>query len=181
MENPTKKKLLLPNHSNFGSDNKDDNTPAEDKDKYIPPNDEAELTEAQIAELACLFPTTASIKPKVLPLDAFPSLANQMSSIMSTTTHVPTSVLARTVGAGIPGRAAVPMGSTSTLIGRTLGESQVDYLLKLPTCLEEMLEEFCLELHHLLVEVVEAVEAVVVVVVVEEPLEEGEIHPNKYP
>ena len=64
-------------------------------------------------------------------------------------------------------------------------ENQVDYLLKLPTCLEEMPEEFCLELHHLLVEAVGAA-----VVVVEEPLEEGEIreppeegeiHPNKYP
>ena len=28
-------------------------------------------------------------------------------------------------------------------------ENQVDYLLKLPTCLEEMPEEFCLEFHHL--------------------------------
>ena len=53
-------------------------------------------------------------------------------------------------------------------------ESQVDYLLELPTCLEEMPEEFCLELHHLLAEVV-------VVVVAEEPLEEGEIHPNRCP
>ena len=77
----------------FGSDDKKDDTP-EDRDEYIPPNDEAELTEDQIAELARLFPTTASIKPKVLPLDTSPSLANQMSSIMSTTTHVPTSVLA---------------------------------------------------------------------------------------
>ena len=77
----------------FGSDDEKDDTP-EDRDEYIPPNDEAELTEEQIAELARLFPTTASIKPKVLPLDAFPLLANQMSSIMSTTTHIPTSVLA---------------------------------------------------------------------------------------
>ena len=63
-------------------------------------------------------------------------------------------------------------------------ENLVDYLLELPTCLEEMPEEFRRELHHLLVEAVEAV------VVVEEPLEEGEIqelleegeiYPNKYP
>ena len=100
----------------FGSDDEKDDTP-EDGDEYIPPDDEAELTEEQIAELARLFPTTASIKPKVLPLDAFPLLANQMSSIMSTTTHVPTSVLARTVGAGVSGGAAIPMGPTSTLIG----------------------------------------------------------------
>ena len=50
-------------------------------------------------------------------------------------------------------------------------ESQVDYLLESPTCLEEMLEEFCLELHHLLVEVV--VEATLA----EAALEEGEINP----
>ena len=85
---PDKEEIAVTQSFRFGSDNEDDNTPAEDRDKYIPPNDEAELTEAQIAELACLFPTTASIKPKVLPLDTFPSLANQMSSIMSTTTHV---------------------------------------------------------------------------------------------
>ena len=60
------------------------------------------------------------------------------------------------------------------LLDKLWEENQVDYLLELPTCLEEMLEEFCLELHHLLVEAVEAVEAV-------EPLEEGEIHPNRYP
>ena len=40
-----------------------------------------------------------------------------------------------------------------------------------------MPEEFRLELHHLLVEAVEVVEAVAE----EEPLEEGEIYPNKYP
>ena len=55
-------------------------------------------------------------------------------------------------------------------------ENLVDYLLELPSCLEEMPEEFRLELHHLLVEAVEAVEAVAeVAAVVEEPLEEGEI------
>ena len=54
-------------------------------------------------------------------------------------------------------------------------EIQVDYLLELPSCLEEMPEEFRLELHHLLVEAVEAVE---VVEAVAEPLEEGEIHPR---
>ena len=55
-------------------------------------------------------------------------------------------------------------------------ESQVDYLLELPTCLEEMPEEFHLELHHLLVEAVEAVaEEAVEEAVAEEPLEEGEI------
>ena len=67
-------------------------------------------------------------------------------------------------------------------------ENLVDYLLELPTCLEEMPEEFRLELHHLLEEAVEA-EAVVAVAVEEpleegeiyQPLEEGEIHPNKYP
>ena len=77
----------------FGSDDEKDDTP-KDRDEYIPPNNKAELTEEQIAELARLFPTTTSIKPKVLPLNAFPLLANQMSSIMSTTTHVPTSILA---------------------------------------------------------------------------------------
>ena len=45
-----------------------------------------------------------------------------MSSIMSTTTLVPTSVLAQTVGAGIPRGAAVPMGQGSSLISRTLGK-----------------------------------------------------------
>ena len=55
-------------------------------------------------------------------------------------------------------------------------ENLVDYLLELPTCLEEMPEEFRLELHHLLVEAVEAA-----AVAEEEPLEEGEIYPNKYP
>ena len=56
-------------------------------------------------------------------------------------------------------------------------ENQVDYLLELPTCLEEMPEEFHLELHHLLAEVVEPLEEGEI----QEPLEEEEIHPNKYP
>ena len=116
----------------FGSDDEKDDTPG-DEDEYIPPNDEAELTEEQTAELARLFPSTTSIKPKVLPLDAFPSLANQMSSIMSTTTHVPTSILARTVGAGVSGGAAVPMGSAaSTLIGRTLGREPSGLSVRAP-------------------------------------------------
>ena len=55
-------------------------------------------------------------------------------------------------------------------------ENQVNYLLELPTCLEEMPEEFRLELHHLLAEAVVEVEEAV-----EEPLEEGEIYPSKYP
>ena len=114
---PDEEETAVTQQFKFGSDNEDDNTPAEDKDEYIPPNDEAEITEEQIAELARIFPTTATIKPKVLPLDAFPLLANQISSIMSTTTHVPTSVLARTVGAGISGGAAIPTGPTSSLIG----------------------------------------------------------------
>ena len=67
-------------------------------------------------------------------------------------------------------------------------ENLVDYLLELPTCLEEMPEEFRLELHHLLEGAVVAV--AVEAVAVEEPLEEGEIqeppeegeiYPNKYP
>ena len=88
---PDDKETAVAKPFKFGSDHED--TPAEE-DTYIPPNDVAELTEAQIAELACLFPITASIKPKVPPLNAFHLLANQMSSIMSTTTHIPTYVLA---------------------------------------------------------------------------------------
>ena len=61
----------------FGSDH--DKTPAEDapEDTYIPPDDEAELTKAQITELAHCFPTSVTIKPKIASLNAFPSLANQ--------------------------------------------------------------------------------------------------------
>ena len=64
-------------------------------------------------------------------------------------------------------------------------ENLVDYLLELPTCLEEMPEEFRLELHHLLEGAVEAVAVVVEEPLeegeIQEPLEEGEIYPNKYP
>ena len=89
-----------------------------DKDTYIPPNDEAETTDCWIGSP---FPHHSYHKAKITSLNAFPTLANQMSSIMSTTTVVPTSALAWTVGAGTFRGAAVSMGSGSSLISWALG------------------------------------------------------------
>ena len=60
-----------------------------------------------------------------------------------------------------------PWDQQAHLLDELWEESQVDYLLELPMCLEEMPEEFHLELHHLLA-----------VAVAEAIPEEGEICPT---
>ena len=51
---------------------------------------------------------------------------------MSTTTHVPTSVLARTVGAGVSRGTTVLTGAASTLIGQTLGREPSGLFARAP-------------------------------------------------
>ena len=80
----------------FGSDNGD--TP--DPDLQIPVTDKSEREEQFLAQLAQLIPGRID-KPIIPPLPQSPSLAAQMSQIAATTTRTSTSVLARTIGAGV--------------------------------------------------------------------------------
>jgi hypothetical protein len=78
----------------FGSEGGD--TP--DPDTVIPTS---EIEQHAIAALAQLIPTHIT-RPTIPSISGLPSLASRMSQIASTTTITPTSVLARTLGAGIP-------------------------------------------------------------------------------
>jgi hypothetical protein len=78
----------------FGSDGGD--TP--DPDTVIP---SSEIEQHTIAALAQLIPTHIT-RPIIPSISRLPSLASRMSQIASTTTITPTSVLARTLGAGVP-------------------------------------------------------------------------------
>jgi hypothetical protein len=78
----------------FGSEGED--TP--DPDTVIPTS---EIEQHAIAALAQLIPTHIT-RPTIPSISGLPSLASRMSQIASTTTLTPTSVLARTLGAGIP-------------------------------------------------------------------------------
>ena len=82
----------------FGSDNGD--TP--DPDLQIPTTDKSEWEEQFLAQLAQLIPGRID-KPSIPSLTRSPSLAAQMSQIAATTTRTSTSLLARTVGAGVSG------------------------------------------------------------------------------
>jgi hypothetical protein len=77
----------------FRSDRED--TP--DPDTNIPSN---ELEQHTIAALAQLIPTHIT-RPNIPSIGKFPLLASRMSQIASTTTLSPTSILARTLGAGV--------------------------------------------------------------------------------
>jgi hypothetical protein len=78
----------------FGSEGSD--TP--DPDTVIP---SSKLEQHAIAALAQLIPTHIT-RPIIPSISGLPSLASRMSQIASTTTITPTSILARTLGAGIP-------------------------------------------------------------------------------
>ena len=80
----------------FGSDNGD--TP--DPDLPIPTTEKSEQEEQFLAQLAQLIPGRID-KPSIPPLTQSPSLAAQMSQIAATTTRTSTSLLARTIGAGV--------------------------------------------------------------------------------
>ena len=82
----------------FGSDNGD--TP--DPDLQISTTDQTEREEQFLARLAQLIPSRID-KPSIPSLTRSPSLAAQMSQIAATTTRTSTSLLARTVGAGVSG------------------------------------------------------------------------------
>jgi hypothetical protein len=84
----------LANAFRFGSEGGD--TP--DPDTVIPTS---EIEQHAIAALAQLIPTHIT-RPSIPSISGLPSLASRMSQIASTTTITPTSVLARTLGAGIP-------------------------------------------------------------------------------
>ena len=80
----------------FGSDNGD--TP--DPDLQIPATEKSEREEQFLAQLAQLIPGRID-KPSIPSLTQSPSLAAQMSQIAATTTRTSTSILARTIGAGV--------------------------------------------------------------------------------
>ena len=82
----------------FGSDNGD--TP--DPDLNIPTTEKSEREEQFLAQLAQLIPGRID-KPSIPSLTRSPSLAAQMSQIAATTTRTSTSLLARTIGAGVSG------------------------------------------------------------------------------
>jgi hypothetical protein len=77
----------------FGSDGGD--TP--DPDTVIP---SSKIEQHTIAALAQLIPTHIT-RPSIPSISGLSLLASRMSQIMSTTTLAPTSILARTLGAGI--------------------------------------------------------------------------------
>ena len=83
----------------FGSDNGD--TP--DPDLQIPATEKSEREEQFLAQLAQLIPGRID-KPFIPSLTRSPSLAAQMSQIAATTTRTSTSLLARTIGAGVSSR-----------------------------------------------------------------------------
>ena len=83
----------------FGSDNGD--TP--DPELQIPTTDKSKWEEQFLAQLAQLIPTYIN-KPSIPLLEQSPSLAAQMSQIVATTTRTSTSLLARTIGAGVSSR-----------------------------------------------------------------------------
>ena len=174
---PDKEEIAATKPFRFGSDDENNNTP-EDRDKYIPPNDKAELTEEQIAELACLFPTTATIKPKVLPLDAFPMLVTKCHQLCLLPLTFQQAYWPELLELEYPEELQSQWDQQAPSSDELWDENQVDYLLGLPMCLEEILEEFRLELHHLLVE---AVEEPLEEGEIQEPLKEGEIHLNRHP
>ena len=172
------KKLLSHKPSNFGSDH--NNTTAEDADKdtYIPPNDEAELTGSQIAELALHFPITVTTKPKSHP--SMPFLhwlikCHQLCllPLLFQQVHWP-----ELLELGLSGEQLSQWDQEALLSPEHWEEIVVDYQLGIPACLEEMLEEIHWELHHLLGE---TLVVVVAVAVAEEvvAVEGGGICPNK--
>ena len=79
----------------FGSEG---DTP--DPDLLIPDTDKAKQEEQFLAQLAQLIPAYID-KPSIPSLEQSPSLAAQMSQIAATTTGTSTSLLARTIGAGV--------------------------------------------------------------------------------
>ena len=83
----------------FGSNNGD--TP--DPDLQIPVTDKSEREEQFLAQLAQLIPRRID-KPSIPSLTQSPLLAAQMSQIAATTTRTSTSLLARTIGAGVSSR-----------------------------------------------------------------------------
>jgi hypothetical protein len=95
----------------FGSDGGD--TP--DPDTVIP---SSEIEQHTIAALAQLIPTHIT-RPTIPSISGLPLLASRMSQIALTTTLAPTSVLAQTLGAGIPA-GGTPSANTirDTLRGR---------------------------------------------------------------
>ena len=80
----------------FGSNNGD--TP--DPDLQISTTEKSEREEQFLAQLAQLIPSRID-KPSIPSLTQSPSLAAQMSQIAATTTRTSTSLLARTIGAGV--------------------------------------------------------------------------------
>ena len=83
-------------HFRFGSDNGD--TP--DPDLQIPVTDKSKQEQQFLAQLAQLIPGQID-KPLIPSLTQSPLLAAQMSQIAATTTRTSTSLLARTIGAGV--------------------------------------------------------------------------------